>query len=138
MPRRTSLIWNGGGWIFTFLEAIRMSWMLNKFKLYCRYLVNGKFIVCHLSEGVLLIVFSLYVQIFGAWVNILEVRLGSSEGVVEILGTPQQTNAAQSLIDWLEQDIFKDHNLWIFSISGSFQKKNCLYLKKLFLNLHAI
>ena len=138
MLRRTSLICNGGGWLVTFLEAIRMSWMLNKFKLYCWYLVNGKFIVCHLSEGVSIIVFSLYVQIFGSWVNILEVRLGSSEGVVEILGTPQQTNAAQSLIDWLEQDIFKDHNLWIFYVSGSFQKKICLYLKKFFLILHAI
>ena len=121
MLRRTSLICTGGGWLVTFLEAIRMSWMLNKFKLYCWYLVNGKFIVCHLSEGVSIIVFSLYVQIFGAWVNILEVRLGSSEGVVEILGTPQQTNAAQCLLDWLEQDIFKDHNLWIFYVSGSFQ-----------------
>ena len=43
--------------------------------------------------------FSLYVQIYGARVNLLEVRLGSSEGVVEILGTPQQTNAAQCLIE---------------------------------------
>ena len=94
MLRRKSLICNGGGWLVTFLEEIKMSWMLNKFKLYCWYLVNGKFIVFHLSEGVLLIVFSLYVQIFGAKVSLLEVRLGSSEGVVEILGTPQQTNAS--------------------------------------------
>ena len=105
--------------------------MLNKFKLYCWYLVNGKFIVFLLSEGVLLIMFSLNVHISGAIVNLLEVRLGSSEGVVEILGTPQQTNAAQSLIDWLEQDIFKDHNLWIFSVSGSFQKKKLLIFKKI-------
>lgn len=38
-------------------------------------------------------------QISGAKVNLLEVRPGSSEGVVEISGTPQQTNAAQCLIE---------------------------------------
>lgn len=38
-------------------------------------------------------------QISGAKVNLLEVRPGSSEGVVEISGTPQQTNSAQCLIE---------------------------------------
>lgn len=37
-------------------------------------------------------------QISGAKVNLLEVRPGTSEGVVEISGTPEQTNAAQCLI----------------------------------------
>lgn len=38
-------------------------------------------------------------QISGAKVNLLDVRPGSSEGVVEISGTPEQTHAAQCLIE---------------------------------------
>ncbi|KAH9315612.1 hypothetical protein KI387_024239, partial [Taxus chinensis] len=38
-------------------------------------------------------------QISGAKVNLLEIRPGSSEGVVEISGTPEQTHAAQCLIE---------------------------------------
>lgn len=38
-------------------------------------------------------------QISGAKVTLLEIRPGSSEGVVEISGTPEQTNAAQCLIE---------------------------------------
>eukprot|EP01018_Ginkgo_biloba_P029386 Gb_18830 [translate_table: standard] len=38
-------------------------------------------------------------QFSGAKVNLLEVRPGSSEGVVEISGTPEQTHAAQCLIE---------------------------------------
>lgn len=41
------------------------------------------------------------IQISGAKVDLLDVRSGASEGVVKISGTPEQTQAAQNLLQEL-------------------------------------